>query len=66
MEEAKNNARNDANKESELDIFGRVLQADLWLKINLKETKNANGYNFEITMEGIDPYTKQWHFQVIQ
>jgi hypothetical protein len=58
MEEAKNNARNDANKESELDIFGRVLQADLWLKINLKESKNANGYNFEITMEGIDPYTK--------
>jgi hypothetical protein len=57
MAEAKNNARNDESKESALDIFGRVLQADLWLKINLKESKNANGYNFEVTMEGIDPYT---------
>jgi hypothetical protein len=57
MAEAKNNARNDESKESALDIFGRVLQADLWLKIDLKESKNANGYNFEITMEGIDPYT---------
>lgn len=57
-EEQKNAARNDMRQESDMDIFARCLQADIWIKIDLKESKSTDGYKFTITTEGIDPYTQ--------
>ncbi|MSP84350.1 MAG: hypothetical protein EXR18_00775 [Flavobacteriaceae bacterium] len=58
LEEAKNNARNKAKQESSLDIFARVLAADLWVKVDLddKPKNNMESQNI-VTLTGIDPYT---------
>jgi hypothetical protein len=58
LEEAKNNARSKAKQESSLDIFARVLAADLWVKVDVDE-KPLNGMETQllVTLTGIDPYT---------
>ena len=58
IEEQKNRVRNDGLQESSLDIYARCLQADLWIKVDLKETKNTSGYKYTVTMAGMDPYTQ--------
>jgi len=58
LEEAKNNARTNAKKESSLDIFARVLKADLWVKVDLDDKpKNGMESQMLVTLTGIDPYT---------
>jgi hypothetical protein len=58
LEEAKNNARSKAKQESSLDIFARVLAADLWVKVDLDDKpKNGMESQMLVTLTGIDPYT---------
>jgi hypothetical protein len=58
LEEAKNNARTNAKKESSLDIFARVLKADLWVKVDLDDKpKNGMESQLLVTLTGIDPFT---------
>jgi hypothetical protein len=58
LEDAKNNARNSTKQESSLDIFARVLAADLWVKVDLDDKpKNALENQIIVTLTGIDPYT---------
>ena len=58
IEEQKNSDRNDGLQESSLDIYARCLQADLWIKVDLKETKSTSGFKYVVTMAGMDPYTQ--------
>jgi hypothetical protein len=53
-EEAENNARAKEKQESNLDIFARVVSADLWVKV---EIDNSNPGQNIVTLKGIDPYT---------
>jgi len=53
-EEATNNARAKAKQESNLDLFARVVSADLWVKVEIDDSKP--GQNI-VTLSGIDPYT---------
>jgi hypothetical protein len=59
LEEAKNSARNSAKQESDLDIFARVLDAQLWVKVGF-DSKPINGglkTQFLITLSATDPFT---------
>jgi hypothetical protein len=53
-EEAKNNARAKEKQESNLDLFARVVSADLWVKVEIDDSNP--GQNI-VTLKGIDPYT---------
>jgi hypothetical protein len=59
MEVAKNNARSLAKRESNLDIFARTMQADLWVKVDFQTNKLKSGLEtqFLMTISGTDPYT---------
>ena len=58
--EAMNNARPDSKKESYMDIFTRVLAADLWIKVDLTENSLEKGLKtqFLIKLEAQDPFTR--------
>jgi hypothetical protein len=58
-EVAKNNARSLSKKESNLDIFARTMQADLWIKVDFQTNKLKGGLEtqFLMTISGTDPYT---------
>jgi hypothetical protein len=61
LEEQKNNARDASKKESTMDLFARVLAADLWIKIDFTENALQGGLTtqFIITLSATDPYTGQ-------
>ncbi|MEJ6735479.1 MAG: DUF6175 family protein [Flavobacteriales bacterium] len=58
-ENQKNNMRQDGLKESEFDILARVVSAELWIKLDIKEEMVSGGQEmqFTITMNALDPLT---------
>lgn len=58
-DKATNNMQNLKTQESELDLIARVVNANLWIKIDLVKESVNNGTQtqYSVSCNGIDPYT---------